>query len=72
MALIQLNPGIVVYFYGCLADLHINWCLNIKYEHLMIQYFYCMSIYYSSSVCKLSVKDQDYCRMILKPELNPL
>ena len=55
-----------------LADLHINWCLNIKYEHLRIPYFYCMPIYYSSSVCKLRVKDQDYFRRILKPELNPL
>ena len=56
----------------CLADLHINWCLNIKYEHLKIPYFYCMPIYYSSSVCKFRVKDQDYFRRILKPELNPL
>ena len=23
----------------CLADLHINWCLNIKYEHLKIPIF---------------------------------
>ena len=38
-----------------LADLHINWCLNIKYEHLTIPYFYWMPIYYSSSVRKLRV-----------------
>ena len=59
----------------CLADLHINWCLNIKYEHLKIPYFYCMPIYYSSSsssVRKLRVKDQDYFGRILKPELNLL
>ena len=53
----------------CLADLHINWCLSIKYEHLTIPYFYCMSIYYSSSVRKLRVKDQDYFHRILKSEL---
>ena len=43
----------------CLVDLYINWCLNIKYEHLKILYFYCMPIYYSSSVRKLRVRDQD-------------
>ena len=46
----------------CLADLNINWCLNIKYEHLKIPYFYCMSFYYSDFVHKLRVKDQDYFR----------
>ena len=42
----------------CLVDLHINWCLNIKYEHLKIPYFYCMPIYYSSSAHVLGVRDQ--------------
>ena len=66
------KSDVITLITDCLADLHINWCLNIKYEHLKIPCFYYMPIYYSSSVHKLRVKDQDYFRRILKPELNPL
>ena len=58
----------------CLPDLHINWCLNTKYEHVTIPYLFigCTFITVALYVNSGWVKDQNYFRRILKSELNPL
>ena len=38
------KSDVITLYTDCLSDLYINWCLNIKYEHLNIPYFYCMRI----------------------------
>ena len=48
----------------CLADLHINWCLNINYEHLKIPYFYCMTGLAMHNVCGV------FCGLRFRPTLG--